>query len=182
MPRLFSALYPPRDVLDHLADRLAGIAEAAADLRRSPPERWHITLGFYGEDDLDTRRDWLRPRCSGLTAPRLRLAGAGTFAGVLWAGVRPDTPADAAALTELAVAAGADPQTYVPHLSLARWQNRHEPKPTGRTPVDVRGLTALLTDYTGPWFVPTEARLLRSESVPLGHRYHVEDRLALIAG
>ncbi|HEX3781590.1 MAG TPA: 2'-5' RNA ligase family protein [Pseudonocardiaceae bacterium] len=191
MPRLFSALRPPRDALDHLAARLTGLLDAfdathadraAADLRRSPQEGWHVTLGFYGEDDLDTRRDWLRPRLSGLRAPRLRLAGAGTFAGVLWAGVRPDGPADAAALTELAVAAGAEPEEYVPHLSLARWRRRHEPAAHGRDPVDVRGLTALLTDYTGPWFLPTEAYLMRSESVPNGHRYHVEDRLSLIAG
>jgi 2'-5' RNA ligase len=159
--RLFSALVPPASVLDHLAAR-----PADGPVHWIPRERWHITLGFFGDDDdPDQRARWLRRRVEGQPAPTLRLAGAGTFQHVLWVGV----VADGAGFAALAQAAGADSSQYRPHLTLARWN---------RTAPDDDALIDLFAGYTGPWFTPTEVLLMRSE---LG-AYTTVDRLPLASG
>jgi 2'-5' RNA ligase len=176
MPRLFAAFQPPAAVLDPLANRVAAVTEVAetivGDLRWTPRANWHVTLCFYGEDEIASRWSALLPRLTGLVAPRLRLAGGGTFGGVLWVGVRPAEPADATALTELAEASGADPNEFTAHLTIARWRSRG-------SRIDTRGLSGLFTDYTGEWFAPTEVALMRSEPGPRGPKYHVEQRITL---
>ena len=177
MPRLFTALRPPSTALDPLAARVEAIAPVAeamvAELRWIPRANWHITLCFHGEDEVADRWAALRPRLAGLPAPKLRLAGGGTFAGVLWVGVRPAGSAGATALADLAEAAGAEPAEYTAHLTVARWQAR----PGAR--VDTRGLAGLFADYTGEWFAPAEVALLRGEPGPRGPKYHVEQRMSL---
>jgi 2'-5' RNA ligase len=177
MPRLFTALCPPSTALDPLAahiDAIGPVAEAmVAGLRWIPRANWHVTLCFHGEDEVATRWAALRPGLAGLRAPKLRLAGGGTFGGVLWVGVRPADAAALADLTELAEAAGADPEEFTAHLTVARWRTR----PGVR--LDTRGLAGLFTDYTGQWFAPGEVLLMRSEPGPRGSKYHVERRLAL---
>jgi 2'-5' RNA ligase len=174
MPRLFTALRPPATELDRLAARVDAIAPVAQamvpELRWTPPANWHITLCFHGEDEVAQRWAALLPRLAGLPAPRLRLAGGGTFGGVLWAGIR---PAGDPALLDLAEAAGADPAEFTPHLTVARWRTR----PGGR--IEKPGPAGLLADYTGEWFAPGEVLLMRSEPGPRGPKYHVEQRLAL---
>ncbi|HEY0804030.1 MAG TPA: 2'-5' RNA ligase family protein, partial [Pseudonocardiaceae bacterium] len=74
MARLFSALVPPAAALDHLA----GWLPDQAPVRWTPPERRHVTLGFFGDDDdPDRRAKWLRRRVTGRPAPTIRLAGGG---------------------------------------------------------------------------------------------------------
>jgi 2'-5' RNA ligase len=170
--RLFSALIPPADAIDHLADRVAGhTADLPAELRWEPVERWHITLGFFGDgDDLASRVKWLRRRAEGRPAPTLRLAGAGTFPGVLWAGVTTD---DEALLARLARAAGAGRRGFTPHLTLARWRS-------GQPEKDV--LTNAFTGYTGPRFTPEAVSLMRSETGAGGLTYTTMERLPLVRG
>jgi 2'-5' RNA ligase len=173
MARLFSALVPPAPVLDHLAAWLADHPTDTA-LRWSPVDRWHITLGFFGDDDdPDRRTTWLRRRVTGRPAPTLRLAGAGTFPGVLWAGVHTGTETDARRLAKLAQAAGggrADRLGFHPHLTLARWRSG--------TP-DREALIAVFAGYTGPWFTPDGLLLMRSQLDPAGPTYTTVDRLPL---
>lgn len=167
--RLFSALLPPRAVTDDLAAWLADHAAGLpAELRWTPVDRWHVTLGFFGDDDDPHRRSaWLRGRAAGRPAPRLRLAGGGTFPGVLWVGV--STP-DERRLTQLAKAAGAGRRGYRPHLTLARWRSGDP---------DRSVLAAALAGYAGPWFTPDAVALLRSEPGPGGPAYTTVDRLPL---
>jgi 2'-5' RNA ligase len=160
--RLFSALVPPPVAIDHLAERLA---DHPADVRWTPVHRWHVTLGFFGDDDDPADRiPWLRGRVEGLAAPTLRLAGTGTFPGVLWAGVE---AVDEPVFAELATAAGADPVRFRPHLTLAHRRSR-QLRPA-----------ALLAGYSGPWFTPTEVALLRSETGRDGPTYTTMARLTL---
>ena len=48
MPVLFSALLPPDDVVEAVAEALGDPDDG---LRWEQPERWHVTLAFYGQDD-----------------------------------------------------------------------------------------------------------------------------------
>jgi 2'-5' RNA ligase len=167
--RLFSALVPPASALDELAGLLAGRAgELPEELRWTPRERWHVTLGFFGADDDPVRRaKWLRRRVEGRQAPALRLTGGGTFPGVFWAGV---ATRDDRLLAQLARAGGAGRQGYRPHLTLARWRSGHPDK-------DV--LTAALAGYTGEWFTPDAVLLMRSDTTSGGPTYTTVDRLPL---
>jgi 2'-5' RNA ligase len=172
---LFSAIIPSDQAIEDLAGRVAeltteiatestaGLAPPA-DLRWVPPDRWHITLGFFGDDDHPRPRGrWLTRRADGLAAPRLRLAGSDVFGvgragGVLWVGVTPDTEAGQAALAALASAGGADRRRFRAHLTVARWR-------TGAA--DRSRLRQLFADYAGPWFTPTEAVLIESTPGPV---------------
>lgn len=168
--RLFSALVPPAAVVDHLVGRLADhMPDLPPEMRWIPVQRWHVTLGFFGDDDDPVRRTrWLRRRTEGRPAPRLRLAGGGTFPGVLWAGV---VAADERRFAQLARAAGAGRRGYRPHLTLARWRS-------GRPEKDV--LAAVLAGYSGPWFTPEAVLLMRSEAGQGGPTYTAVERLPLV--
>jgi 2'-5' RNA ligase len=171
--RLFSALIPPAPVLDHLAARLAD-QPADTPVRWIPRDRWHVTLGFFGDDDdPDRRTKWLRRRMAGRPAPTLRLAGAGTFPGLLWTAVHTGTETDARRFARLAQAAGAGRAGrfgFHPHLTLARWR--------ADVP-DEAVLIAGFAGYTGPWFTPDELLLMRSVLGSGGPTYTTVDSLPL---
>lgn len=160
---LFSALLPPAPVVEALTSRITALPRTDG-VRWSPPAGWHVTLAFYGQDAAAERSRWLRERLAGMPAPRIWLAGAGTFPRVLYLGVYGD------GLTELGLAAGAGEQDrpYLPHLTLARTR---EEVP--------RDLPAALADYrTEPW-TAAEAVLMRSDRGPDGVRYAVVERFPL---
>jgi RNA 2',3'-cyclic 3'-phosphodiesterase len=177
VPRLFSAIELPEPVLTDLAARLPEVRAQAESLNWAPSDRWHITLGFYGDnDDPDRRIAWLRGRAAGLAAPRIRLSSAGRFAGVLWVGVEPADDTAEQALLAVAAAAGdevADPLEFRPHVTVARWRRRR-----GRGPLAERAAAAL-AGYVGPWWTPPELILFRSALGAGGPRYSVVDRVAL---
>jgi len=165
MARLFSAFVPPSAVVDHLAGLLDGLD---APVRWTPPERWHVTVGFFGDDDdPDRRSKWLRRRVAGRATPALRLAGGGSYRGVLWVGVEAD---DELLLARLAQAGGAGRRGYRPHLTVARWRSGG---------VDISPLIGLFDAYTGPWFTPAELLLMRSELGPGGPTYTPVDSVPL---
>lgn len=155
--RLFAAIVPPEEALDSLEAAVlrSGVRPA---VRFSGRELWHLTLAFYGDDDLPARTRWLGERLRGIAAPRLRIAGAGTFPGVLWAGIG----GDLAAVEAIAAAAGTgdDRRSFHPHLTIARWRRRRPPPAIG-------GVAEALADYTGPSWLAHEVVLFSSE---LGHR------------
>jgi 2'-5' RNA ligase len=160
--RLFTALWPPADVIDVLEGAAGGIADLPG-WRPVPRERWHLTLAFHGEDDPDHRAAEL-DELTGAIAPRLRLAGAGSFPGVLWAGLE---TADRAALDALVAGAGGDPGTFTGHLTLARRSGRR------------RGGPGLPDVPPGPWWTPGEVLLVASERDASGPRYRPVHRVPL---
>ena len=155
--RLFTALWPPAEVLPDVV--------VPDGWRPVPAERWHVTLAFHGVDDPAVRAADLDGRLSGARAPRLRLAGCGTFPGVLWAGVVAAGPDDLAVLHALVAGAGGDPDTYLPHLTLARARRRRRPVVPYLPP--------------GPWWTPAEALLVASESDATGLHYRPVHRVPL---
>ena len=111
--KFFTALFPPR----HVVDELEAVLDRTQDLAWTKPEKWHITLCFHGETADEERFRALE----GHEAPQLRLKGFGDFRGrVLWAGVDGE-------LNRLARAAGADDNWFA-HLTVA-YGYRGQPMP-----------------------------------------------------
>lgn len=169
--RLFLALLPPEPVLDSLTAELARHRELVPPdngLRWISPERWHITLAFYGEDDLHARAAWLARVLAGCAAPRLWLAGAGRFTGVLWVGVSATRPAELGGLGA-ATRTSTDDKPFHPHLTVAR----------GKPPGGFGPWLALLDGYVSPGWTATEAVLMRSRTDRDGPRYTPLERYPL---
>jgi RNA 2',3'-cyclic 3'-phosphodiesterase len=179
VPRLFSAVELPDFVAADLEARLSKVRPDAAALRWLAPENWHITLGFYGNrEHADRRGAWLRRRASGLAAPRLRLASAGGFPGVLWIGVEPANRAAERALLAVAAAARPDVGTeeeFRPHVTVARWRRGPD-----RNPLAERAAIAL-GDYAGPWWIPRELVMFSSQLKAEGSVYVAVERIPLKA-
>ncbi|MFI5588561.1 RNA 2',3'-cyclic phosphodiesterase [Amycolatopsis sp. NPDC051758] len=167
MPVLFSALVPPDDVVEAVAGALG---EPDDGLRWEPPERWHVTLAYYGHDDLDVRGAWLAGRLAGRRAVDVRLEKAATFPGVLWLTVA------GSELTPLAHAAGAaaEARPYVAHLTLARFP-REDPGLAERW-------TKSLSNFTSRSWTATSVVLMTSEREPGGTRYRVARSFGLDHG
>ncbi|UQS24050.1 RNA 2',3'-cyclic phosphodiesterase [Amycolatopsis thermalba] len=160
---LFSAVLPPADVVATLTAEIGGLPELDG-VRWSSPDNWHVTLGFYGEEDPAERAGWLRPRLAGMPAPRIWLEGAGTFTRVLYLGVYGE------GITELGLAAGAgdEGRPYLPHLTLARTRERVPPE-----------LARRLSGYRSRMWTAAEAVLMRSQRTAGGVRYAVVERFPL---
>ncbi|MGW3965257.1 RNA 2',3'-cyclic phosphodiesterase [Amycolatopsis sp. NPDC005003] len=169
MPVLFSALLPPEDVVTAIAEALG---ETGDGLRWEPPERWHITLAYYGQDDVESRAAWLGGRLAGRGPVDVGLEKAATFPGVLWLTVA------GTELKPLAHAAGADaePRPYRAHLTLARFP-REEPGLAARW-------TSTLAGFTSRRWQAGEVALMSSEREPgsARPRYRVVRRFELGRG
>src|SRR3954471_243208 len=127
MVRLFSAIELPGSVRAELAERLHTIREAGSELRWVPPERWHITLGFYGDREHGDRRgSWFRRQAGGLASARLRLRGAGRAPAVRGGGRSPGEGRHGPALPALPGSrtpdANASRYDFTAHVTLARWR------------------------------------------------------------
>ncbi len=112
--RLFAAVWPPEDVLDHLDLALGAVrrrlpGDGTGPVRWSARETWHLTCAFYGDvpDGRAVELTEALALVAASSAPyRLRLRGAGVFSHrTLWVGVGGDTAAQLA-LARAAVAAG----------------------------------------------------------------------------
>ncbi|MBO3096226.1 RNA 2',3'-cyclic phosphodiesterase [Cellulomonas dongxiuzhuiae] len=132
--RLFAAVWPPDDVLDHLDLALAVVRRGSPSqddgVRWSARETWHLTAAFYGTLP-DAVTDALGADLAQVAAEAepfdLQLRGAGVFAHrTLWVG----TGGDVATMAGLATAARAvgeahgapsDPRVrHRPHLTVGR--------------------------------------------------------------
>jgi RNA 2',3'-cyclic 3'-phosphodiesterase len=153
--RMFVALQPPPDAVDHL-DHFLEVRRAAAGFRWSPPEQFHVTLAFLADvpdralDDLVER---LARAAARRTSFETAFAGGGAFpnparARVLWAGLDLDDvghterPRLATGARAAANRAGVpvDGQRFRPHVTLAR---------LGR-PQEVTDWVRLMDTYRGP--------------------------------
>jgi 2'-5' RNA ligase len=157
--RLFVAITPPDEAVEHLDAFLEVRREAGPEMRWSPPELWHLTLAFCA-DFPERRLEELGERLARAAARRhpveARLTAGGAFPGVaharvLWVGL----DADRTEVGRMATGARAavskagghvDGQRFRPHLTLARLGH----------PEDVVGWVRLLDAYEGPqWRLDT---------------------------
>jgi 2'-5' RNA ligase len=111
--RLFAAVWPPDEVLDHLDLALGAVRRSVGPgtdpVRWSARETWHLTCAFYGDVPDGSVPELVRElaQVAGAAAPyTLTLRGAGVFSHrTLWVGVGGDVAAQQA-VTRGAVAAG----------------------------------------------------------------------------
>jgi 2'-5' RNA ligase len=157
--RLFTALWPPPQAIDALAAEVG--EEVPGGWRRTDVGTWHVTLAFHGDADPAASARRLDDAARGLVVPRLRLAGAGAFDGVRWAGVEVD-----GSLADLVTAAGGDPDGFVAHVTVLRRRTRSLADPV--TP---------WSGHVGPWWRPGEVLLVASEPGRGGVRYRVVHRV-----
>jgi 2'-5' RNA ligase len=178
--RLFAALVPPPEALEHLNEFL-DVRRGTGDFRWVQADQVHVTLAFLKftpERKLDDLLERLGRAAFRRTAFETSISGGGAFpnvgrAKVLWAGL----DLDEAGRTELdrlatgcraaATRAGieVDGARFRPHLTVAR----------ARFPHDVSSWVRLLDSYAGPRWQATELTLVQSHlgEGPRGRPRHV---------
>lgn len=163
--RLFVAVVPPDDVVEHLAEHLEPRVEAGPDLRWADRDQWHVTLAFLGAV-TDRRLDEVTEAIAASAGRRqpqlLRVAGAGAFpnpyaARVLWAGVETvegdlDTVASGIRTACNSVGATPDGTRFRPHLTLARFGH----------PTEATRWIRALDPYRGPQWRAEHVSLVES--------------------
>jgi 2'-5' RNA ligase len=168
--RLFTAFWLPDDAVDALLEATA--AEPPPGWRAVDPGSWHITLAFHGEADPGVMARRLDRAALDRPAPRLRVAGAGAFDGVRWAGVQAEPEADLHDLVELA---GGSAEEFVGHVTVLRRRRRPGPAAAADPPTP-------WAQHRGPWWRPADLLLVASEQARVGSRYRVVHRVPLRAG
>ncbi len=189
--RMFVAIEPSPDAVEHLDEFLAVRRESGPEVRWTSPSRWHLTLAFMGaapdrvvEDVVDG---------AGAVADRsapigLAATGGGCFpdvtrAKVLWAGVDGVGGAGgsveelgrlARGVRSACAMAGAAPQggAFVPHLTVGRFSWAQ----------DATRWLRVLSTYAGPGWVASDFIVVASH-LPRerghGPRHEVLARLPL---
>jgi len=181
--RLFVGLFPPAEAISHAAEAVDRISSTTPDVRWVPPERWHLTCVFLGDVPHSPRRvgTALDQALAGLPPiEEVRLAGAGTFPGVLWLGIDQkgaELRAESAAGVTIApmvrlpsivsrirgemrsLGMPVSDRLWVPHLTIGRWRSSDaEPSATGAVHA--------LSRYGGPAFTVREVHLVQSITGP----------------
>jgi len=170
--RIFAAIVPPADAVEHLDDFLDPRRDAVRDeglLRWTIAEQFHVTLAFLPDvaDHLvDEYVDRLADGLARTPVPVLRLAGPVTFPNAhetraLAVGVQPESEGADVVLERMAgrarnaavtVGTEVDGQRFRPHLTVARL----------RRAGDTTNWVRLLETYTGPEWPVLEAAVVAS--------------------
>lgn len=165
--RLFAAIVPPDDAIEHLESFLAPRREAA-DFRWTATAQLHVTCAFMARVDewrLEEYVERLAAGLTGLPVPVVRLAGPVVFpnaaqAKVLATGVVAESEGGDVTLDRIARKARAaavkagievDGQRFRPHVTLARTR-----------PTEVSNWVRLLETYVGPEWPVTEVAVISS--------------------
>lgn len=165
--RLFIALVPPVEAVDHL-DAFLEVRRSAAAYRWATSEQFHVTLAFLAEVEerrLDDLAERLERAAAKRTAFETAIAGGGAFpnagrARVLWAGLdldehgRTELERLATGCRAAANRAGipVDGQRFKAHVTLARIGH----------PTEVSDWVRLLDGYAGPRWSADRVTLVAS--------------------
>ena len=166
--RLFVAVEPPAEALDHLAAFTADLAVVRTGTRVTARPLWHVTLAFLGEvpdERVPAAVAAVDGTVAGQEPPQLRISGGGRFGRgrftILWAGISGDLrPLRLALAKQLRKAKlPYDDKRFHPHLTVARPGDR---LPREEIDADV----AALKTYHGPQWTVDRLRLVRSHLGP----------------
>ncbi len=154
--RMFVAVVPPAEAVEHIGEFLEPRQAADPTLRWTEPYQWHLTLAFLpevGARTLDDLVDRLTRAAAKRSPFSVTLGGSGAFpspdrARVLWLGATPDPP-DSLTRLSTGVRAAANKAGAVveggrfrAHLTLARL----------RQPQDATRWLRVIESYAGsPW-------------------------------
>ena len=172
MTRLFAAVVPPVDAVEHLDAFLEPRRESARQdpgLRWTLAEQFHVTLAFMQSVPDHLVDEYGERLADGLTrtpVPVLRLAGPVAFPNAaetraLAVGVMPESEGAGVVLERMAgrarnaavrVGTEVDGQRFRPHLTIARLRRR----------ADTTNWVRLLETYTGPEWAVTEVAVIAS--------------------
>lgn len=185
--RMFVALVPPDDAIEHL-DEFLSVRREAAPFRWTDPGQVHVTLAFCAsvpDRSLDDFVERLERAARRRTPQRTRIAGGGAFphsnrAKVLWAGLDLDDPgreqvrrmATGAKAAASRAGIAVDGQRFRPHLTVARTAH----------PTEVGRWVTLLDSYAGPEWVTDRWSLIAShlgEGPRRRPRYEVVETFAV---
>jgi 2'-5' RNA ligase len=187
--RIFAAVVPPDDVIEHLDAFLDPRRDSEPGFRWIPSYDFHITLAVMEsaeEPRVDDYVDRLADGVSGTPVPEIALAGPVTFpdpaaARVLATGVAAVSDAADVVLERLAgrarnaaVTCGieVDGARFKPHNTIARL----------RRPTEVSNWVRLLETYAGPSWPVYEVAIIAShlgEGAHRGPRYETLAEIAL---
>lgn len=180
--RLFAAITPPDEVLDHLETALAMLGEVPAaperdDRRRSrgtqatraahrspwtPRSTWHLTVAFFGsvpDGALPDVELQVAEAVAEVEPFTVHLSGAGTFRGtVLWIGVGGETGPLTDTMHELA-----DVRSEITTLDDRRERNRAHLTISRSPAIDAATVAHALAVYRGPAWTVDAVELIESE-------------------
>jgi 2'-5' RNA ligase len=167
MSRMFVAVQPPEEAIEHLDEFLA-VRREAADFRWATTDQMHVTLAFLAavpERRVDDLVERLARAAARRTAFDTRITGGGAFPGpvdarVLWAGLALDehgrTELSRLATGARAAAAKAGIEVgggrFRPHVTVARL----------RRSAEVTRWVRLLEGYRGPPWRADRVELVES--------------------
>jgi 2'-5' RNA ligase len=155
--RLFIALWPPQQVVGEVAAALAPLQQHYPEIRWQPPRRWHVTVAFLGDRDVD--REMERFMRGAVQEPAaVKVSGAGRFGPILWLGI--ETGGWLAALARtLQQTHHAHERRFRPHITVGRGRSPAGRRQVGRAAAELGGFAS------APW-MPTEYALVRSTIGP----------------
>lgn len=181
--RLFAAVRPPAEAVEHL-DEFLSVRRDAAPWRWASADQVHLTLAFMAEvreHRLDDLLESIAAAAARRTPHLVRIAGGGAFpsaaaAKVLWAGLDVDAAGAgeldqlAAGVRTAAVRSGieVDGRRFGPHLSVARLLR----------PAEVTRWIRLLDAYEGPRWRADTVSVVESH---LGEGSHGRPRHEVLA-
>jgi 2'-5' RNA ligase len=171
--RLFAAVDPSPEAVDHLGAAVAGLRVSLANApgystRLTRPENWHITMAFLGDVPVPrvaVASAVVHEVAAGAAPLHLCVAGAGTFGGrrnpILWAGIggEVDGLRRLARLLQRSLRRArlpVDERPPQPHLTIARPGSRVPPE-------DLAADAATLAAYVGPQWTASAVHLMLSE-------------------
>lgn len=174
--RVFAALRPPPQALEHLGSALEEVrGDAGLSLRWTDPAQWHLTLAFrpdLPEGAIPEAVENLAQAAARHAPMILQLSGAGTFgARTLWIGVGGET-AQLTALMGEELLGGEDRERRRAHLTVARVsarapraprRRRGEPRPPVPSQLLLTSAVHALSVYRGPSWQAEEIELLSSQ-------------------
>lgn len=163
--RLFVGLFPPQEIVEHLQRRLTAVAASTQGIRWVDPERWHITLAFFGEVPVERVPTLCRSLDQLSTAHSfdIRLDGSGFFSSALWIGVEPDERG--LPLAQLARAAQRAARAARIDVERKRWRGHLT---VGRSRASrPTSIARLLQDYQSPFWTVRNVDLVHSITGPM---------------
>lgn len=177
--RLFVAINLSSAIRGAIDEQVSVLRTAAPALRWIPPEKWHLTVRFIGEEPIERVaqiRDAIDAAAARHEDVPLAVGGIGAFpnfrrARIVWIGVAPDPRLEMLHhdIESACVALGMEPEgrPFRPHITLARVPHGIEEPMLRALSRAARGVR-----YSGVAEVAT-VDLMASELAPDGPRYRL---------